>query len=333
MQRSAFITGITGQDGSYLAEFLLRLGYEVHGAIRAESDLCRIQHIQQRIKLHSVNLLDQAEVTIAVDRIRPNEIYNLAANSFIPASWENPAHTANVNGLTCLRLLEAIRRIDGSIRFYQAGSSEMFGNVETTPQDEQTRFCPRNPYAVSKVFAYQTTSNYREHHNLYACTGILYNHESPRRPSSFVSRKITMAAARIKLGLQKELRLGNLDVMRDWGFAGDYVQSMWMMLNQEAPRDFVIGTGKKHSVRDFVTMAFDHVGLDANDYVVVDPEFYRPSEKTILVADPSNASQVLGWTAKTSLRKLIAGMVDHDLQLAGEVETTFPIKAITQAAA
>jgi GDPmannose 4,6-dehydratase len=333
MNPKALVTGITGQDGSYLAELLLSKGYEVHGVVRPESDDFRIAHIQSQLHLHQANLLDQEQVIRLVDAVRPQEIYNLAAMSFVPESWVQPAYTAEVTGLSCLRMLEAIRCVDQDIRFYQAGSSEMFGNVEQSPQHEETRFCPRNPYAVAKIFAYHTCANYRDYHNIFACTGILYNHESPRRGINYVTRKITMAAAKIYLGLQDQLRLGNLDVFRDWGFAGDYVESMWLMLQQDQPADFVIGTGQVASVRDFVRHAFEHLDLDADRYVTVDPAFYRPSEKNVLVANPDKASQVLGWTAKTPLQKLIALMVDYDLQFIGGKQSTLPIKQNSRAAA
>ncbi len=333
MNRKALVTGITGQDGSYLAELLIAKGYQVHGVIRQESDTFRIKHIQPQLHLHKTNLLDQDEVIELVDKVRPHEIFNLAAMSFVPTSWEQPAYTADVTGLSCLRILEAIRRVDTSIRFYQAGSSEMFGNVDQSPQHEETRFCPRNPYAVAKIFAYHTCANYRDYHNMFACTGILYNHESPRRGINYVTRKITLAAARIFLGLQDELKLGNLDVQRDWGFAGDYVESMWLMLQHDQPEDFVIGTGKVASVRDFVRYAFEHLGLEADQFVTVDPAFYRPCEKNILVADPSKASQILGWQPRTNLRELISSMVENDVHFLGDTQSTLPIKQNNRAAA
>ena len=318
MKKSALITGITGQDGSYLAEFLLDKGYEVHGVVRHTStdSYGRIDHLRNQITLHKADLLDEGSLANLIDQVRPHEFYNLAAMSFVPVSWQQPTFTTEVTGLGALRALEAIRSVDASIRFYQASSSEMYGHVVETPQSETTRFYPRSPYAVAKVFAHHITVNYRESYNMYACSGILFNHESPRRGLDFVTRKITQAAARIKLGLQDELRLGNLDACRDWGFAGDYVEAMWLMLQQEEPDDYVIGTGETTRVGDFVNLTFEYLDLNPADYVVVDPKFYRPAEVNLLLADPGKAKRKLGWSPKTDLRQLVAMMVEHDLKLA-----------------
>ncbi|MDG2381519.1 MAG: GDP-mannose 4,6-dehydratase [Pirellulaceae bacterium] len=317
MTKVALITGITGQDGSYLAEYLLDKDYEVHGIVRHTSvgNFDRIEHLQDRIGLHTADLLDERSLANLINHIRPTEFYNLAAMSFVPVSWQQPTLTAEVTGLGALRALEAIRSVDPSIRFYQASSSEMYGHVVETPQSEITRFYPRSPYAVAKVFAHHMTVNYRESYDMYACSGILFNHESPRRGLDFVTRKITHAAARIKLGLQDELRLGNLDACRDWGFAGDYVEAMWRMLQQETADDYVIGTGKTTRVGDFVNQAFDYLDLDPEQYVVIDPKFYRPAEVNLLLANPSKAKENLNWEPKTQLRELVEMMVDHDLEL------------------
>jgi GDPmannose 4,6-dehydratase len=316
MARSALITGITGQDGSYLAEFLLEKGYEVHGMVRRSSsiNLERIEHIASRIQLHQGDLLDQNSLLRVISDVRPTEIYNLAAQSFVPTSWEQPIFTAETTGLGVTRLLDAIRQIDPTIRFYQASSSEMFGKVRETPQRETTPFHPRSPYGVAKVYGHYITVNYRESYKLFAVSGILFNHESPRRGPEFVTRKISRTVAQIRHGQANELRLGNLDAKRDWGFAGDYVQAMWLMLQQDVADDFVVGTGETHSVREFVEIAFDHVGLDWKKHVVIDPAFYRPAEVDLLLADFSKARETLGWQPQTSFAELVIGMVDADLQ-------------------
>jgi GDPmannose 4,6-dehydratase len=316
MTRTALITGITGQDGSYLAELLLEKGYSVHGMVRrcSSSSIERIAHLQGRVELHQGDLLDQNSLVRLVDQIRPTEVYNLAAQSFVPTSWEQPIFTAEATGLGVTRLLDAIRQVDKTIRFYQASSSEMFGKVHETPQRETTVFHPRSPYGVAKVYGHYITLNYRESYDLYACSGILFNHESPRRGPEFVTRKISQQVARISLGLADELRLGNLDAKRDWGFAGDYVRAMWMMLQQSEPDDYVVGTGETHSVREFVQIAFQHVGLDWKQHVVIDPAFYRPAEVDLLLADPTKARTRLGWTPETGFRELVTMMVDADLE-------------------
>ena len=315
MALTALITGITGQDGSYLAEFLLEKGYEVHGITRRVSteNQQRISHLLDRITLHSADLTDLASLTRLVQETRPAEVYNLAAQSFVPVSWKQPLLTAEITGNGVTRMLEAIRLVDRSIRFYQASSSEMFGRVQETPQRETTPFWPRSPYAAAKVYGHWITVNYRESYNLYACSGILFNHESPRRGLEFVTRKISHTVARIKLGLAKELRLGNLKAKRDWGFAGDYVQAMWLMLQQDHPDDFVVGTGETYEVEQFVAAAFNHVGLDWHDYVVIDPQFYRPAEVDLLVADPSKAERCLGWKPSVRFEELVAMMVEADV--------------------
>lgn len=319
MTRTALITGITGQDGSYLAEFLLEKGYSVHGMVRRSSTvrLERIEHIAERIHLHQGDLLDQNSLVRLLEEVRPNEVYNLAAQSFVPTSWEQPIFTAEVTGLGVTRLLDAIRHVDKGIRFYQASSSEMFGKVHETPQRETTVFHPRSPYGVAKVYGHYITLNYRESYKLFACSGILFNHESPRRGPEFVTRKISQTVAQIRLGQADELRLGNLEAKRDWGFAGDYVQAMWMMLQQEEPDDYVVGTGETRSVAEFVQIAFDHVGLDWKQYVMIDPAFYRPAEVDLLLADPSKAREKLGWHPETKFEDLVIGMVDADLARLG----------------
>jgi len=315
MTRSALITGITGQDGSYLAEFLLEKGYTVHGMVRRSSTVSveRIEHIASRLHLHQGDLLDQHSLVKMLEDIRPNEVYNLAAQSFVPTSWEQPIFTAEVTGLGVTRILDAIRQVDKSIRFYQASSSEMFGKVRETPQRETTVFHPRSPYGVAKVYGHYITVNYRESYDLFACSGILFNHESPRRGPEFVTRKISQSVAQIRMGLAKELRLGNLDAKRDWGFAGDYVKAMWLMLQQPKPDDYVVGTGETHSVAEFVQIAFDHVGLDWQKFVVSDPAFYRPAEVEILLADAYKARTTLGWRPETKFEDLVIQMVDADL--------------------
>ncbi len=315
--KKALVTGITGQDGSYLAELLLEKGYEVHGMVRRSSTekFDRIAHYKDRVTLHQADLLDQLSIINVVSKIRPNEIYNLAAQSFVPTSWQQPLLTGEFTALGVTRMLEAVRQVDPGIRFYQASSSEMFGKVRETPQNELTPFYPRSPYGVAKVYAHFITVNYRESYDLFAVSGILFNHESPRRGLEFVTRKITDAAARIKLGLASELRLGNLDAHRDWGFAGDYVDAMWRMLQQPEPDDFVIGTGATHSVREFVELAFSRLDLDWTKYVVQDPEFFRPAEVESLIADPSKAREKLDWTPQTSFEELVRMMVESDLAL------------------
>lgn len=316
MTKRALITGITGQDGSYLAEFLLSKGYEVHGVCRRTSspNVERIEHLLDRMEMHAGDLLDQGSLQALLQEIRPTEVYNLAAQSFVATSWGQPLLTGEVTGLGVTRLLEAIRTIDPSIRFYQASSSEMFGKVHETPQRETTVLHPRSPYGVAKVYGHYLTINYRESFGMFACSGILFNHESPRRGLEFVTRKITDAAARIKLGLQDELRLGNLDAKRDWGFAGDYVQAMWLMLQQEQADDYVIGTGELHTVREFVELAFERLDLDWQKYVVVDPKFFRPAEVDLLLADCSKAKRELGWKPQMSFKELVSTMVDADYE-------------------
>ncbi len=317
MAKRALITGITGQDGSYLADFLLEKGYEVYGLVRRSSTLNfeRIRHIQDRIAILSGDLLDQNSLLSAVADAQPDEVYNLAAQSFVPASWTQPVLTGEATALGVMRLLEAVRRTRPSARFYQASSSEMFGKVRGSPQSEMTPFYPRSPYGVAKVYGHWITVNYRESYDLFAVSGILFNHESPRRGLEFVTRKVTYSAARIKLGLSDELRLGNLDARRDWGFAGDYVWAMWEMLQQDEPRDYVVGTGIQHSVRDVVELAFESLDLDWHQYVEQDESLQRPAEVATLVADASLARQNLGWEPKVDLESLIRMMVDSDLGL------------------
>ena len=315
-QGCALITGITGQDGSYLAELLLEKGYEVHGLVRRSSTETfeRIAHLRGRVVLHQADLLDQSSLVAPLREARPAELYNLAAQSFVPTSWLQPSLTGEFTAIGVTRVLDAVRQVDPEIRFYQASSSEMFGKVRETRQNEATPFHPRSPYAVAKVYGHWITVNYRESYGLYAVSGILFNHESPRRGREFVTRKITEAAARIKLGLQDELRLGNLDARRDWGYAKEYVDAIWRMLQQGSPGDFVIGTGVHHSVQDCVEIAFRHVGLDWRDFVKVDPALIRPAEVDTLLADPTKAREVLGWRARTSFQELIELMVESDLE-------------------
>ena len=315
MKPIALITGITGQDGAYLAEFLLERGYEVHGMVRRSSteNFERIDHIRDRIELHRADLLDQLSLINLVRDVRPQELYNLGAQSFVPTSWEQPLLTGEFTGLGVTRVLEAIRLVDPSIRFYQASSSEMFGKVKEEPQHEATAFWPRSPYGVAKVYGHWITINYRESYDLFACSGILFNHESPWRGKEFVTRKVTNAVARIKVGLQEKLRLGNLDAQRDWGFAGDYVRAMWMMLQQDKPDDYVIATGEKHTVRELVELAFAHVDLEPDDYVEIDPALIRPAEVNTLCGDASKARERLGWQPEVSFEELVKMMVDADL--------------------
>ena len=316
MSKRAIITGITGQDGSYLAELLLSKGYEVFGTVRRASapNYWRIQPLLDRVTIKPADLLDQLSIIRLVDDVRPHEFYNLAAMSFVPASWDQPMLTGEFNAQGVTRVLEAIRHVDPTIRIYQASSSEMFGKVREVPQTELTPFYPRSPYGVSKVFAHYITVNYRESYNLFAVSGMLFNHESPRRGIEFVTRKVTDAVARIKLGLQDTLMLGNLDAKRDWGFAGDYVQAMWLMLQQDRPDDYVIATGISHSVRDLVEIAFRHAGLDWNTYVKLDPALIRPAEVEHLIGDSSKARRQLGWTPTVDFSGLVKMMVDADLQ-------------------
>ena len=312
----ALVTGITGQDGSYLAELLLEKGYEVHGLVRRSSTETfeRIAHLEGRVHLHQADLLDQSSLVNPLREVRPAEVYNLAAQSFVPTSWVQPSLTGEFTALGVTRVLDAIRLVDPEIRFYQASSSEMFGKARETPQNESTPFHPRSPYAVAKVYGHWISVNYRESYGLYAVSGILFNHESPRRGREFVTRKISETVARIKLGLASELWLGNLDAKRDWGYAREYVDAIWRMLQGPEPRDYVIGTGVQHSVRDCLEIAFQHVGLDPADFVRIDPKLIRPAEVDTLLADPSKAREELGWTAQTSFADLVRLMVDADLE-------------------
>ena len=312
----ALITGITGQDGAYLAELLLEKGYEVHGMVRRSStqNYERISHLVDRVILHQADLLDQLSIVTILRNIHPREVYNLAAQSFVPTSWLEPLLTGEFTALGVTRMLEAIRMVDPKIRFYQASSSEMFGDVRCEPQNEDTPFWPRSPYGVAKVYGHWITVNYRESYDIFACSGILFNHESPLRGKEFVTRKITDAVARIKLGVQETLKLGNLDALRDWGFSGDYVKAMWLMLQQEEPGDYVVATGEKHTVRDFVQTAFDHVGLDWRKYVEVDPAFFRPAEVNTLCGDSAKARKILGWRPEMAFAELVRTMVDADLE-------------------
>lgn len=316
-KKKALITGITGQDGSYLAEFLLKKGYKVFGIVRRSSTekMERIEHIKEKITILQGDLIDQNSLITALKDSQADEVYNLAAQSFVPTSFNQPVHTGLITGLGVTKMLDAIRIVNPKTKFYQASSSEMFGKVREVPQKETTPFHPRSPYGVAKVYGYWITVNYRESYNIFACNGILFNHESPRRGLEFVTRKITHAVAMIKLGLAKELRLGNLDAKRDWGFAGDYVESMWLMLQQKKPDDYVVCTGKTRAVREFCQIAFNHVGLNYKDYVKVDPKFYRPAEVHELVGDFSKAKRVLGWKPKVTFQQLVEMMVDADLKL------------------
>ncbi len=315
----ALITGITGQDGSYLAELLLEKGYDVYGMVRRSSteSFERIDHITDKITLVHGDLLDQLSMLTLIDEIRPDELYNLAAQSFVPTSWKQPILTGEFDALGVTKILEAIRHIDTKIKFYQASSSEMFGRVMEVPQTEKTPFYPRSPYGVAKVYGHFITVNYKESYDIYAVSGILFNHESPRRGLEFVSRKITDGAVRIKLGLAEKLALGNLDAKRDWGYAGDYIRAMWMMLQHDTPENFVIATGKNHSVRDLCETAFAHLDLDYNDYVVTDPRFVRPAEVDILLGDPSKAKTILGWEPVVTFEEMVRMMVDADMKRLG----------------
>ena len=312
----ALITGVTGQDGSYLAELLLSKGYEVVGVVRRTSHHSyeRIEHLLDRIEVVAADLLDQHSLTVVLQETQPDEVYNLAAQSYVPTSWTQPVLTGEFTALGVTRILEAVRLVHPRAKFYQASSSEMFGRVTETPQRETTPFYPRSPYGVAKVYGHWITVNYRESYNLYAVSGILFNHESPRRGIEFVTRKVTDGVARIKLGLAKEIPLGNLDARRDWGYAGDYVEAMWRMLQQPSPQDYVVGTGQTHSVRDLVDAAFSHVGLDWRKYVKSDPRYMRPAEVDVLQADPSKAKRELGWSPTVKFGELVAMMVDADLE-------------------
>ncbi|MGN7399009.1 GDP-mannose 4,6-dehydratase [Cytobacillus praedii] len=314
--KKALITGITGQDGSYLADLLLDKGYKVYGLKRrtATPNFENIKHIKNEIEFFSGDLRDMTSLSEAVQAIQPDEVYNLAAQSFVGDSWKQPIYTGEVTGLGVTNILEAIRLAKPDARFYQASSSEMFGKVMETPQTEKTPFYPRSPYGVAKVYGHWITVNYRESYGMYACSGILFNHESPRRGIEFVTRKVTDAVAKIKLGLQEKLLLGNLDAKRDWGFAGDYVKAMWLMLQQEEPDDFVIATGETHTVKELVEVAFEHVGLNWQDYVVQDPRFMRPAEVDILLGDPTKAKKKLNWKPQVSFQELVSLMVEFDLK-------------------
>jgi GDPmannose 4,6-dehydratase len=320
MKKRALITGITGQDGSYLAEFLLDRDYEVIGMVRRSSTVNfeRIKHIQERITLVNGDLLDEVSLINVLRDHRPSEVYNLAAQSFVQTSWNQPVFTGETTALGVTRMLDAVRIVDPEIRFYQASSSEMFGKVVEVPQTETTPFYPRSPYGVAKVYGHWITVNYRESYNMHASSGILFNHESPRRGLEFVTRKIAHGVARIHLGLAEELRLGNLDAQRDWGFAGDYVEAMWLMLQQDTPDDYVVATGETHSVREFCELAFGEVGLNYEDFVVLDERFMRPAEVDLLIGDPAKAKQVLGWQPKTSFPDLVRSMVQADIDLLKE---------------
>jgi GDPmannose 4,6-dehydratase len=315
-EKTALITGITGQDGSYLAEFLLAKGYAVHGMVRRSSseNFERIDHLRERISLHQGDLLDQYSLASLLRETQPGEVYNLAAQSFVPTSWSQPVLTGEFTGLGVTKMLEAIRHTCPGTRFYQASSSEMFGKVRQMPQTEETPFYPRSPYGVAKVYGHHITVNYRESFGLYAVSGILFNHESPRRGLEFVTRKVTDGAARVKLGLQKKLPMGNLDAQRDWGFAGDYVEAMWLMLQQPSPDDYLIATNETHSVRALCEIAFSHVGLDWQEHVTVDPKFVRPAEVDHLIGNPAKAKKALGWKPKITFRQLVEMMVDADLE-------------------
>jgi GDPmannose 4,6-dehydratase len=321
-ERRALITGITGQDGSYLAEFLLAKGYKVFGLIRRSSTVNfeRIRHFQEDVQLLSGDLLDQNSLMFAIQEAQPHEVYNLGAQSFVPASWEQPLLTGEITALGVTRLLEAIRSTDPTIRFYQASTSELFGKVQESPQSETTPFYPRSPYGVSKVYGHWITINYRESYDLYACNGILFNHESPRRGLEFVTRKITNGVARIKAGKATDLPLGNLDARRDWGFAGDFVRAMWLMLQQDEPEDFVIATGIDRTIREFCETAFSCVDLDWEQYVKLDKRFLRPAEVEVLRGDPSKAKRILGWEPEVSFEEMVRLMVERDLELVSRDE-------------
>lgn len=315
-KKTALITGITGQDGSYLADLLLAKGYRVYGLERRSShkNHGNIMHLLSKVTMISGDLLDEASLVHAIKQAKPDEVYNLASQSFVGESWKQPVFTGEVTGLGVIRMLEAIRQVNPKIRFYQASSSEMLGGTKEVPQNEKTHFYPRSPYGVAKLYGHWTTINYRESYGIFAVSGILFNHESPRRGLEFVTRKITDGVARIKLGLAKEVRLGNLDAKRDWGFAGDYVEAMWLMLQQKVPKDYVIATGETHSVREFVEAAFAHAGLDWKKYVKIDKAFLRPAEVDLLCGDSSLAQKELKWKSKVDFKKLVAMMVDSDIK-------------------
>lgn len=315
-KKTALITGITGQDGSYLAEFLLDKGYRVYGLERRSSNKnhTNVAHLLSKISMISGDLIDEASIVHALKQAKPDEVYNLASQSFVGESWKQPVFTGEVTGLGVTRVLEAIRQVNPRIKFYQASSSEMFGAIKEAPQNERTSFYPRSPYGIAKVYAHWITTNYRESYGMFAVSGILFNHESPRRGLEFVTRKVTDGAARIKMGMKKDLRLGNLDTARDWGFAGDYVQAMWLMLQQKTPQDYVIGTGHTHTVKEFIEEAFCHVGLDWKKYVKIDKEFLRPAEVYHLQADSTQARKKLGWTPKVNFQELVRMMVDADIK-------------------
>ena len=317
MAKKALITGVTGQDGSYLADFLLEKGYDVFGMVRRSSmeKFDRIEHIKDRIHIRQADLLDQYSISKIIAEVQPDEVYNLAAMSFVPTSWDQPVLTAEFTAIGVTRMLEAIRAVNPRIRFYQASSSEMFGKVKEIPQTELTPFHPRSPYGVAKVYGHWITVNYRESYNIFAVSGILFNHESPRRGIEFVTRKVTYNAAKIKLGLSKELRLGNIDAKRDWGYALDYVKAMWLMLQQDKPDDFVIASGETHSVKELVEIAFSHLHLDYNDFVVMDRKFIRPAEVDLLSGDYSKAKKILGWQPQVTFSELIKMMVDADMDV------------------
>ncbi len=315
--KSALITGITGQDGSYLAEFLLGKGYDLYGMVRSSSSphIDRISHILDKVKLLRGDLLDQNSLIEIIKESNPDEVYNLAAQSFVPVSWNQPVLTGEFTALGVTRVLEAIRLVNPKIKFYQASSSEMFGKVNESPQTERTMFWPRSPYGIAKVYGHWTTVNYRESYGMFCCSGICFNHESPRRGLQFVTRKITDGVARIKLGLAKELRLGNLKAARDWGFARDYVEAMWLMLQQDEPDDYVIATGESHTVKEFVETAFSYVGLNWENYVIVDPKLVRPAEVDHLIGNAEKAHKKLGWYPKTKFNDLVKLMVDYDMKI------------------
>jgi GDPmannose 4,6-dehydratase len=327
--KTALITGITGQDGSYLAEFLVAQGYRVCGMVRRASteNFQRIEHLRDRLELFQADLLDSTSLAQVLLEVQPCEIYNLAAMSFVPTSWQQPVLTAEFTALGVTRLLDAVRQVCPAARFYQASSSEMFGKVRETPQSERTPFHPRSPYGVAKVYGHYITVNYRESYGLFACSGILFNHESPRRGLEFVTRKITHGVARIKAGLDRELRLGNLQARRDWGFAGDYVRAMWLMLQQTEADDYVVGSGETHTVQEFVELAFGHAGLDWQQHVVVDPKFYRPAEVDLLLADPAKANHKLGWRPMLSFGQLVHLMVDEDIAILSRKTSPHALRA------
>lgn len=329
MTKRALITGITGQDGSYLAEFLLAKGYEVFGMVRRASteNFARIEHLRERVRLLQGDLLDPTSLIAVLEEANPDEIYNLAAQSFVPTSWKQPVLTAEFTALGVVRLLDALRMVCPNTRFYQASSSEMFNKVCQIPQRETTPFYPRSPYGVAKVYGHYITVNYRESYGLFACSGILFNHESPRRGLEFVTRKITHGVANIKLGLTNELRLGNLQAKRDWGFAGDYVRAMWLMLQRETAEDYVVGTGESHTVEEFVRIAFDRAGLDWRKHVVVDPQLYRPAEVDLLLADPKKVQRELAWNPEVNFTELVSMMLDADLEMLARDRTASKKKA------